>query len=221
MGVLNYFSQDVADREPLREVPVATTLAEIGTVGAAAYLLRDRQNNQMRTELERYATDDGGVGYFYLFYIAGRLAGRGWTVNFVAESHDAGKAAGPAHQRGGAHIFIEANAKQPTIPVETTDRLWYTIRDIIEEKKQKFADPAFQPGMIVADISPTNFDANETGTPPFVDLETGPRGVAAGPRLRLPLARGRYVARSSAQPRQRLGVPCRAIRFHPPRSYSA
>ncbi len=172
VDLLDYFSRDVADREPGRAVTAATALAELGTVGAAAYLLRDRQNNQMRTELERYATDaDGGAGYFYLFYIAGRLAGRGWKVDFVRESHDPGARRPDLRaERGGAHIFIEANAKQPTIPVETTDRLWYTIRDLIEDKKQKFADPAFQPGMIVADISPTKFDANETGTPPQLEL---------------------------------------------------
>jgi hypothetical protein len=46
------------------------------------------------------------------------------------------------------------------------------IRDIIEEKKQKFADPDFRPGMIVADISVADFELNETGTPAFMEQST-------------------------------------------------
>ena len=66
-------------------------------------------------------------------------------------------------ERGGRPVFIEANAKQPRVLADTPDRLWYLVRDVVEEKRQKFADPRFHPGVIVADISPAKIEANETG----------------------------------------------------------
>src|SRR5665213_117153 len=126
MALLDLFGQDRSGMESDRIIGAATDVCEFGTVGAALYRLGATENSQMRTELNRYATDaDGGIGYFYLFYIAGWLAGKGWTVDFVPESRDPHeKRPDLRAEKGGRHIFIEANAKQPAVAADTPDRLW-------------------------------------------------------------------------------------------------
>ena len=87
LRLCQHFEREPAEREKGFDVEIANSAVLYGSVGAAASWLRGRENAQMRTELERFATDAQALpGNFYLFYIAGLLAGRGWTIDFVRES---------------------------------------------------------------------------------------------------------------------------------------
>jgi hypothetical protein len=56
--------------------------------------------------------------------------------------------------------------------IDTPEKIWQMIRDIIEEKSQKFSNPKYSPGMIVADISTAYHLVNENGTVPFLKLRS-------------------------------------------------
>ncbi len=106
-----------------------------------------------------------------LFYIAGTLAAKGFNVSFVPEQGKQGtKTPDLLAKKGGRKIWIEANAKQPKRTIDTPKKIWQMIRDIIDEKSQKFSDPKYSPGMIVADISTAYHLVNENGTVPFLKL---------------------------------------------------
>jgi hypothetical protein len=149
-------------------------LALLSPVGRALWHLRDRlaADPQLRLELERLASDrEALVGNQYLFYIAGTLASKGYEVEFVPEQGKQQKKTPDLRaSKGRKTIWIEANAKQPKREINSAERLWQLIRDIIAEKKQKFEEPKYSPGMIVADISTANHLLNETGSIPLLKL---------------------------------------------------
>jgi len=68
-------------------------------------------------------------------------------------------------------LYIEAIAKRPIRTIDTPEKIHQTIRDIIQDKKQKFILPQYRPGMIVGDISTVNPLINETGTVPLLKLK--------------------------------------------------
>ena len=52
------------------------------------------------------------------------------------------------------------------IAVDTVQRLAWMVRDIISEKKNKFTNPVYSPGLIVADIaSPALGERKRSPTP--------------------------------------------------------
>jgi hypothetical protein len=65
--------------------------------------------------------------------------------------------------KNGKRILIEANAKQPVRTIDSPEREWQLIRDILEEKKQKFSEAIYAPGLIVADVSPITHRINKPG----------------------------------------------------------
>ena len=126
----------------------------------------------MRRELKRLATEPSQViGNQYLFYIAGTLAAKQYDIEFVTEQSGAAlKTPDLRASKAGKNTWIEAIAKNPTITVDTPQRLALMVRDIIAEKKLKFSNPAYSPGLIVADISPADHLVNETGASPQIKL---------------------------------------------------
>lgn len=144
----------------------ALDLSYFGPVGKAVWYLSGRKDAQFRKELMRLAVaPDEVVGNQYLFYIAGTLAAHGYEVGFVPEGgKDNKKTPDLWAEKTGRRTWIEANAKQPKRDVDTPEKVWQLIRDVIEEKKQKFTDAAYDPGLIVADISPISTQVNTPGT---------------------------------------------------------
>lgn len=171
-SLISFWHADPRDRNNEKAHDAFLDLAWFAPVGQALWHMRAKNDAQLRRELERLATDpEVLVGNQYLFYIAGTLASKGHDITFVPEKGNEGKRTPDLRAtRGGKSIWIEANAKQPKRTIDTTEKLWQLLRDIIEEKKQKFEDPAFAPGMIVADISTAHHLVNEAGIRPSLKL---------------------------------------------------
>jgi hypothetical protein len=127
------------------------------------------------------------IGNQYLFYIAGTLAAAGYDIEFVTEQgRSALKTPDLRASKAGKNTWIEANAKSPVTAVDTPQRLAWMVRDIIAEKKLKFSNPAYSPGLIIADISPADHLVNETGAIPQIKLL---------PNLMKPLPNGGFLYR--------------------------
>lgn len=172
LGRIAYWAtdEDARDNAIAREVLFDTVY--LAAVGKALWYIGDKRDPQRRVELDRLARDPGQeVGTQFLFYVAGVFAAKGYEVEFVPERGGSGKKTPDLNvSKGGKTHWVEANAKQPTRPIDTPEKLWQLIRDIIAEKKQKFVDPQYSPGVIVADISPAQHLINETGKPPYLKL---------------------------------------------------
>lgn len=171
--VVSFFEAEPSARDNSRAIEQAEWLGLFGVVGKALWFLRDKDDPQLRRELKRLATEPQQIiGNRYLFYIAGTLAAKGYDIEFVREQGDAAvKTPDLRANRVGKNFWIEANAKSPAIPVDTSQRLAWMVRDIIAAKKAKFSDSAYSPGLIVADISPANYLVNEGGTSPLIKLD--------------------------------------------------
>jgi hypothetical protein len=171
--VLAFFDMDPSERDNSGAIEQARWLGLFGVVGKALWFLRDKENPQLRRELKRLATEPLQiVGNQYLFYVAGTLAAKGYDIEFAKEQRKRKiKTPDLRASKAGKSTWIEANTKSPTIAADTPQRLAWMARDIIAEKKTKFSDPAYCPGLIVADISPANFLVNETGTFPHMKLD--------------------------------------------------
>jgi hypothetical protein len=172
LSLMEFWNAAPEGREKGRAVDAFVDLAYFGTVGKALWYLRGKNDPQLQRELERLATVPGAlIGNQYLFYIAGTLAAKGYDVSFVPEKGKQGKKTPDLRaSKNGKTVWIEANAKQPKRLIDTPAKLWQLIRDIINEKKQKFADPTYWPGLITADISPAQHLVNENGTIPRLKL---------------------------------------------------
>ena len=172
MSLVEFWDADPSDRNNAKAYDAALDTHLVGTVGKALWYLWDKDDPQLRKEMLRLAYDDEAlVGTQYLFYIAGTLAAKGFNVSFVLEQGKQGaKTPDLMAEKDGQKIWIEANAKQPKRTIDTPEKIWQMIRDIIEEKSQKFSDSQYSPGMIVADISTAYHLVNENGTVPFLKL---------------------------------------------------
>ncbi len=161
-------------------------LALFGSVGKALWYLRPTADPQLRRELTRLANEPKQIiGNQFLFYIAGTLAASGHEIQFVAEQGKSEqKTPDLRASRTGKNVWIEANAKQPVTIINTPEKLSRLIRDIIAEKKLKFSDPKYSPGMIVADISPADHNVNEAAGIPGIKLRA---------ELRKPLPNGGFI----------------------------
>ncbi len=172
VALLGYLEAPKEERNPEAAEGAMLDLHLFGTVGSMLFRLGGKPSPQMRKEIDRFANNQNElVSNFFLFYLADRLAGMGHQVDFVPEAGRQGtKTPDLQAEKNGHRVFLEANAKQPTIEVDTPERLWRLIESLVGEKKQKFCEAAFQPGMIVADISPARYQLNESGGPPFLEL---------------------------------------------------
>jgi hypothetical protein len=171
-ALIRFWDTSPGERDRTKAHDAAIDAHMFGVVGKALWYLWKGNDPQLHKEIGRLAHDpEALVGTQYLFYIAGTLAAKGYNVAFVPEQGKHGKKTPDLHAvRGPQDIWIEANAKQPTRVVDTPEKIWQMIRDIIEEKSQKFVDPMFAPGMIVADISTAYHLVNENGSMPFLKL---------------------------------------------------
>lgn len=144
----------------------ALDLSYFGPVGKAVWYLAGKNDPQFLKELKRLAVaPDTEVGNQYLFYIAGTLAANGYNVGFVPErGNDKKKTPDFWVEKDGKRTWIEANAKQPRRKIDSPDKVWQLIRDVIAEKKQKFVDPVYHPGLIVADVTPIAEHINDIGS---------------------------------------------------------
>jgi hypothetical protein len=186
--VFTFLKAEPSERDKTVAVEAAKWLGLFGVVGKALWFLRNKEDAQLRRELTRLATEPQQViGNQYLFYIAGTLAAKGYDVEFVTEQGSAALKTPDLHaSKAGKNIWIEANAKSPVTAVDTAQRLAWMVRDIIAEKKLKFVNPMYSPGLIVADISPADHLANETGGIPVIKLLAS---------VRLPLPNGGFLYR--------------------------
>jgi hypothetical protein len=159
------FQAPPENRSESEVLEAAKWLALFGSVGKALWHLRPTSDPQLRRELKRLANEPKQIiGTQFLFYIAGTLAAHGHAIQFVAEQGKSEQKTPDLRARkNGKNVWVEANAKQPVTNINTPEKLSRLIRDIIGEKKLKFADPQYSPGMIVADISPADHTVNETG----------------------------------------------------------
>jgi len=186
--VFAFFNTEPSDRNSSEAEETAKWLGLFGVVGKALWFLRKKDDPQLRRELTRLATNPQEViGNQYLFYIAGTLAAKGYDIEFVSEQGGSAlKTPDLRASKAGKNTWIEANAKNPVIAVDTAQRLAWMVRDIIAEKKLKFTNSGYSPGLIVADISPADHLVNETGTVPQIRLL---------PNVREPLPNGGFLYR--------------------------
>ena len=192
--VFEFLLLDPKQRKRDEAEEAAKWVVVCGVVGKALWFLRDKDSPQMRRELARLANDPRRmvVANQFLFYIAGSLAADGYDIEFVREEGNAGvKTPDLRATKDGNSTWIEANAKDPVRAVDTALKISQMMRDVFEEKKLKFSDARFSPGMIVADISPADHLVNETGTPPRISLL---------PNLVRPLPGGGFLYRLYEEP---------------------
>jgi hypothetical protein len=171
LRLLEFINADASTQTNSEAEQALMDLEWFASIGKALAYIGLSTSPQFRRELSRFAAEPDGAGNQFLFYIAGTLSSKGYDVTFVPERSAAGeKTPDLMAARGGKTVWIEANAKQPTREIDTTERIWQLIRDIIAEKKLKFTDQKYSPGMIVADISPAMHLVNDTGLPPKLKL---------------------------------------------------
>jgi hypothetical protein len=181
--------QTPPDKQNERDgIEAAKWLGLFGPVGKALWYLQPSADPQLRRELNRIANEPKQIiGNQFLFYIAGTLAANGHEIQFVPEQGKAERKTPDIRaSKAGKDVWIEANAKQPVTALNTPEKISRLIRDIVAEKKLKFSDPKYSPGMIVADISPADPNVNEAG---------GTAEIKLRPELRKPLPNGGFIYR--------------------------
>jgi len=169
-SVISYLSSD-DDRDTVQARKAAKWVSYFGPVGKALWHLRDKSDPQLRRELTRLAAQPRQVvGNQFLFYLAGTMAGKGFDIVFEGDIGTKKKTPDFAATKLGKTTWVEANAKQPRIAVDSPVRISRMIRDLIAEKKLKFSDSRYVPGLIAADVSAADYTVNELGLPPNVKL---------------------------------------------------
>jgi hypothetical protein len=170
--VFAFLGAEPSEHDNTEADEAAEWLGLFGVVGKALWFLRNKDDAQLRRELRRLATEPQQViGNQYLFYIAGTLAANGYDIEFVTEQGGAAlKTPDLRASKAGKNTWIEANAKSPVTAVDTPQRLAWMVRDIVAEKKLKFANSIYSPGLIVADISPADHLVNDSGAVPQIKL---------------------------------------------------
>lgn len=163
----NHFYPYKAEQNPVI-ADIYERLHYIATIGKALFFINGNLDGQLKKELLRFENPNDRIGTWYLFHFAGELACNGYTISLIPERNN--KTPDFSATKNGRTIYIEANAKQPRSPVDNPLKIQQMIQKIIEEKRQKFTDPKFWPGAIVADISPASYLVNEQGLPPVFEL---------------------------------------------------
>jgi len=137
-------------------------LALYGIIGKSICYLTNQTsnsilNNQYETEIKRLLTKpDQFISEFFLFYITGLLASGNYPIEFVPErGNNGGQTPDLMVKVQNRQIYIEATAKrpEPDNTVDAFEKLSREINEAINEKKSKFKDKKYQPGMITIDVS--------------------------------------------------------------------
>jgi hypothetical protein len=136
------------------------------------FLSRQFHNSQFEREVTRLFQDVGEVrGNIWLFHLASRMAQSGFKVDFVPERKE--PTPDFVAERGAVKVFVEANTRNPAARgIEAiNDALWNVMHgDGSSGKQLKFKNAAFDPGLIVVDLSNCDVEANEKGLPPYLKL---------------------------------------------------
>jgi hypothetical protein len=160
---LAYWETDLRDRDRTQAKAHYMDLHLLSFAGRTVFRKHGLVERQLRRELRRLSDDPNQiVGTQYLFYMAAVLLERDFEVSFVPEERDA-RTPDLEARKAGRHVFIEANAKQPYRPPMAPGEVQRALQTAIDEKKLKFADPRFSPGMLVVDVTMQYTVPNETG----------------------------------------------------------
>ncbi len=171
--LVEFWNKEPALRDGRDPFDAALDTVFYGTIGKALWFQRQQGiSAQLRRELDRLSRDEGAVvGNHYLFYVAGMLGAHGFEVEFVAEEGQiANRTPDLVARKDGRTYWVEANAKQPVIEVDTPERIQRLVQSIIEEKSRKFVDQRFSGGIIAADVSPAHYWVNRANVTPNVKL---------------------------------------------------
>jgi hypothetical protein len=152
----------------------AAALLLLGMAGKALYFLsKQTHSSQFEMELARLFRDVEDLrSNLWLFHLSARTAQAGFQISFIPE----GKEPTPdfAATRGGLTVYVEANTRNPAAKAidGIRDALWNVMHGSAKSggKQIKFKDRAYDPGLIVVDISNCDADSNETGESPHVKL---------------------------------------------------
>lgn len=141
-----------------------------GAVGKALYFLEmPAAKGQMRKELLRLANDvEQFIGNYYLFSLVGLLASKGNNVEFVEERNT--KTPDLRITNAFGYYYIEANARQPHWVISDNTQKRQQIKALIEEKRPKFNNPCFRPGIIAGEVTLITSIYDSEGTQSSIKL---------------------------------------------------
>jgi hypothetical protein len=147
-----------------------------GMAGKSLYFLsKQAQNSQFETELIRLFQDFDNVrSNVWLFHVSARMAQAGFQIRFIPESAE--PTPDFVATLGDTTIYVEANTRNPTAREidGIKDALWNVMHGSARSggKQIKFKDAAYDPGLIVVDVSNCDVDSNETGLPSHIKLRS-------------------------------------------------
>jgi len=170
---LNFWSLSPQDRQQSKVADAAMDLHVLGTIGKAVFRCGGIDNPQLRKELIRLVeTEYGLLANYYLFYVAGTLGAAGYGVQFVSEEPKKGaRTPDLLASKADRRAFVEATVKEPVRAIHSTEQLGHVIRDVFEEKRRKFMDVRFTPGLIAFDATPIANRAGQSDLAPGVRLQ--------------------------------------------------
>lgn len=163
----------------------AAGLLLFGMAGKALYFLSKQTHNaQFQTELARFFRDVEELrSNLWLFHLSARMAHAGFAITFIPEC----KEPTPDFEakRGHLTIYAEANTRNPVVRTidGIKDALWNVMHGSAKSggKQIKFKDHAYNPGLIVVDLSNCDVTSNESGEPPHVrHLSTARKQTRSG-----------------------------------------
>ena len=154
---------------------VAIDLMLFGMVGKALFFLQSQTSPQFHRELRRLFTDLHQVrSNSWLFHVAGQLAKAGFTIEFISERAKEGEQVPDFKaSKDDTTAYFEANTRsQKHKRIEgISSLLWEVMHgDKSSGKHLKFQGEAFDPGVIVIDVSSCDVDVNASGLPPYLRL---------------------------------------------------
>jgi hypothetical protein len=167
-----FLRDDGSSSQP--EAKVVAALLLFGMAGKSLYFLsKQTLTPQFETELGRLFKDLNEVrSNVWLFHISAQMIRTGFEIQFITE----GEQTTPDFVaiRGDTKVYVEANTRNSTAcGIDgIKDALWNVLHgDAKSSGKQiKFRDAAYDPGLIVVDVSNYDVESNETGLPPQMKL---------------------------------------------------
>jgi hypothetical protein len=156
------------------EASVAAALLLFGMAGKSLYFLSKQTHNpQFETEIGRLFKDLNEVrSNVWLFHVSAQMMRMGFEIRFITECEQ--QTPDFLAIRGDTKIYVEANTCNPTARGidGIKNALWNVLHgDAKSSGKQiKFTDAAYDPGLIVVDVSNCDVDSNETGLPAQMKL---------------------------------------------------
>lgn len=120
-----------------------------GPIGSFIYICEQKNDPQFLKELKRlFEPNESMIGQEHLFFMVYWLKSKGYKVGFVDEEKTKSKRTPDLFlEVDGDKIFIEATTKN-----SSDKNIFRQIQYAIDEKKQKFKDNKYQPGLIAIDL---------------------------------------------------------------------